>query len=246
VQGNFDWTPLGAHEPMPFDTSQPNFHNNKREFLLERETLQRLVECLSEIAGLSASKKTDSVERKEMLDRISQAVQGNKRSLLNHLKVDSAQSLALRNLVETDFQSGALKVMRFQRIMFEMRLKELAEQEELYWKVRHRPPNYYARTIALRFAKFYARQKGARPTFGISRDGPHPSTDYGRLLEKIFEILGINGAVRGPATWAIKQITDADLQPLTGPLGPNISIFGGLAGLGGSSLPLTGKAKKRE
>jgi hypothetical protein len=83
------------------------------------------------------------------------------------------------------------------------------------------------RAIALRLARLYAREKGERPTFGTARDGGHPSTNYGRALERIFEPLGIKDGVRRPAEWALAQLTDDDLRPVS-----TIALLGGVFALG--------------
>jgi hypothetical protein len=65
----------------------------------------------------------------------------------------------------------------------------------------------------LRFAKHFAKLRKQKPTFGTSSDGDHPSTDYGRALEEVFEILGIESNVRRAAEWAISQLVDDDWRP---------------------------------
>lgn len=77
----------------------------------------------------------------------------------------------------------------------------------------NRSPNYYARTIALRLARLYAKEMGHRPTLGISREGNFPSTDFGRALEEVFTILNITASFRNAARWAIEQLTDEDMRP---------------------------------
>lgn len=42
-------------------------------------------------------------------------------------------------------------------------------------------------------------EKGRRPTSGMSRGGSYPSTDFGRVLQDVFGILGTQASVRNPA-----------------------------------------------
>ena len=111
----------------------------------------------------------------------------------------------------------------------------MKDQEELFWSTNHRPPNYYARTIALRLARYYARETQERPTVGTSGDGGHPSTAYTKALEEVFEELGIKATVRLPAKWAVNQITEDDLKP---------RMLGGVLGLG-TAGPFGGSVSRR-
>lgn len=108
------------------------------------------------------------------------------------------------------------------------RQEELQDQETEFWKVSHRAPNYYARTIALRTARKYARRMGQFPTLGTSRDSGEPSTSFARGLQEIFRILEIEAAIRGPAEWAIGQLTEDDINHqqglLTGLLAGNLPV----------------------
>lgn len=93
------------------------------------------------------------------------------------------------------------------------RLQDLEAQRGEYWNLSHRAPNHFARIIALRFAKAIARNTGKKPTIGTSRDGKHPSTEFGRALDEVYKLLGIHADFRRAGEWAVKQLTDADLSP---------------------------------
>lgn len=77
----------------------------------------------------------------------------------------------------------------------------------------------------MRFARLYARETSKRPTFGISSQGNHPSTEFGRALEQVFEILNIKANVRNAAVWAIDQLSEDDLRP------PQNALLGELLGM---------------
>jgi hypothetical protein len=107
------------------------------------------------------------------------------------------------------------------------RNQELENQEATFWNLSGRAPNHYARTIALRFARLIARKTGKMPTFGTSSDGGHPSTEFGRALEEVFEVLEIRASVRNAARWAISQLSEDDLKP------EPMNALGSIFGLGG-------------
>ena len=73
--------------------------------------------------------------------------------------------------------------------------------------------------IALRFARLFANKTGKRPTFGISSEGAHPSTDFGRAIEQVFAILEIKADVRKAAEWALSHLTEQDWKPRQNALG---------------------------
>lgn len=117
----------------------------------------------------------------------------------------------------------------------------LSEQEDLYWSLSHRAPDYYARSIALRLAKLYARETETRPTVGTSGETGDPSTGYLRALKETFEVLGIGTGVRSPAEWAVQQIGEEDLEPwrpfglagsmgLSSEIGDRSNTLGGVLG----------------
>jgi hypothetical protein len=119
----------------------------------------------------------------------------------------------IRRVASQQSQSVSTAILAFDlKRAIEKRLQTLDAQRDEYWSQPHRPPNHFARIIALRFVQTIARKTGTRPTFGLARDGNHPSTDFGRALEEIFQLLGIGGDVRRPAEWALTQLSDEDFH----------------------------------
>lgn len=205
---------LGRSSPI-IDVSRPNLHETKKEFLIERNAVDAVTaSLLSIIDQVVPREKTDTSERKAMLSRLQLAIEIKAYQQARHYDVNSASDLALKNIFDTGFYQGSLALVVSMYLIFRDRLKELSDQEAQFWKVSSRPPNYFARTVALRLARFYAKENGKRPTFGMSREGNFPSTDFGRALEEVFRILDIKASVRNAATWATAQLTDDDLlQP---------------------------------
>ena len=141
--------------------------------------------------------KIDEFGRKIPLDKVAQ----------------TASELVIMNARQLSISFHGLALMLDVDRALKERLKDLEDQEREFWSTNSRPPKYYARTIALRLARLYAREKGARPTVGVSRDGGHPSTEFTRAVERVFEVLEIKAAVRRQAKWAVAQLTDEDLKP---------------------------------
>ena len=245
MKSSLAWQPLNSFDRMPFDTSKPNFHDSKSDFLHEKETIERIIEHLIGMYSLSLSSANGSdQQRHQTTAKLREIIEDNAKKFAPGIKVESASDLARKNVMDTNYFTAFMRFTIFNVTVYRQRLKELEDQERQFWNVKSRPPNYYARTIALRFARFYARQSKQKPTYGTSRDGPHPSTDYGRILEKIFQILNIKGSIRGPAEWAIPQITDDDLKPLS----PISALLGLQDGLGEIALstPITRDRKGAE
>lgn len=218
LSAKLNWLPggltiLGGAAP-PFDLAKPNIHDSKGEFLLERNTVRDSIDHLTAaLALLVRPEEERDADYNKMVGRLIEIISSHTVRSSERKPLKDARDVAIRNVVDTGFFFNAIVVNFDLLAALKSRLEELDRQEKEFWSISHRPPNYYARTIALRFAKFYARQAQTKPTFGISSEGAHPSTDYGRLLEEIFGILKIKANVRGAAEWALPQITEADFQP---------------------------------
>ncbi|SEK62684.1 hypothetical protein SAMN05421666_0705 [Roseovarius nanhaiticus] len=205
------------------DTSRPNIHDSKKDFVNERDAVASIVEHL-EAAFNELRGSKDDAQHQEMIDRLKSAVDAGARKPQEFDEFETARDLTLQNMVQTGFYFNSLFVIFRMIIVYEERLKELIDQEKQFWSLPYRAPNYYARTIALRLARLYAFHKRQKPPFGTARDGNHPSTDFGRALEEIFAVLGIKAAVRKAAEWAIEQLTEADINP-------PVNTMGGLLGM---------------
>ncbi len=210
----------------PFDISKPNLHDNKKEFSAEFKDVKDAIAAAKGLLDLLVSgfnpDATVNKHAKALVAYIDEQVRVRYRNnrpenisdLIRKNAADDGHSFVLAMLL-IDYIQAMLK-----------REKELQDQELEFWSNKSRPPNHYARTIALRFAREIARETGEKPTVGTSRDGGHPSTDYARALEEIFQLLKIRANVRRAANWAVEQLTPEDLEPqFRNALG---SVFGGL------------------
>ena len=236
IAGRFGYTNdgrglLGVNGP-PFDISKPNIHDSKAEFQEEARAVDAALDHARALLQFTYSMYFEEEPGHNATKRLGDFVNQEARKDQDHERSESIIDMIRRNAVDygLTFLTHFL-VLDFQRQLAK-RKQELADQESVYWSSAHRAPNHYARTIALRFAKLVARSTGKYPTIGTSRDGGHPSTDFGRALEEIFELLGIGANFRNPAQWAIRQLTDDDLKP-----SPKPSLFELGSGILGSQMP---------
>jgi len=205
-------TLFGQYTPI-IDVSRANVHESKKEFMVELAAVEAVMASLKSIIDqIVPDDEKDTPERKAMLDRLSLAIEGKAVQHARQKSLNSAGDLALKNIFDTGFHYGTMRLIIAMYLIYREHLAELKDQEAQFWTVSSRPPNYYARTIALRLARLYSRENGKPPTFGMSREGNFPSTDFGRALEEVFRILEIKASVRNAATWAIAQLTDDDLR----------------------------------
>lgn len=111
------------------------------------------------------------------------------------------------------FQTSAIVVLESigkQMLSIEEELCELGGRS------RGRPQNRAAKEVAALLAKFYVEVTGKRPTFTEDRDGLHGY--YTPALRSVFDALGWEKVdLRGPASFAISQITEEYLAEATRP-----------------------------
>lgn len=197
----------------PFDVSKPNQHDSKSEFLFEKETVKALGDHFKGlIRNLSGRDEDPSAIRKIRENLLRFIDDGVRR---RHAGSSPTSIITFLNKCAAEQSSSyilSLIIIDITEVLWE-REKELRDQEKEFWSGSSRPPNHWARTIALRLARYVARKTGSLPTIGVSRDGGHPSTEYGRALEEAFNVLGIGANVRNAGRWAVAQLTEDDLQP---------------------------------
>lgn len=164
----------------PFDASKPNIHDNKQDFLAEQGAVLASMAHIEGMIDLLAENHRKRSVTEEAGERLTAFIDEFARLKSKSLKTEYGYDLVRRNAAEV----GLSICLAFQMIdihdALTARKQELSDQGALYWSGNSRPPNHYARTIALRFARFIATYTHAKPTFGTSRDGGHPSTDFGR------------------------------------------------------------------
>jgi hypothetical protein len=207
----------------PFDTTKPNQHDSKAEFQRELDAVSGAMSHLDSALDFLGSNDEDG-EHFAMLRRLAPIVDHKLRKAAPRTGLGDSTELTRKNVAEVGGYTTSYFIMLDFSLALTERYQELKDQEDKFWKLNHRAPDYYARAIALRLAKLFAREVGQRPTYGTAALGGHPSTSYGRALEDVFDILEIKQKVRTHAKWAIEQITDEDLTP------PPINALASLSG----------------
>lgn len=203
-------------ELPPFDIKRANVHNNKKEFLEELHLVRAMSDHFHGIQTLLMISPDDPDPLREATIRrvqVAQDISVRQGLRKRKLRGATANDLVIQNFRDTGFSANFVSVISDAAFACKHRLEELEDQERHFWSSPNRPPNHFARTIALRFAKLFARQTGKQPTYGTSSAGGHPSTDFGRALEEVFAILGVRANLRGAAEWAVKQLTEEDWNP---------------------------------
>ncbi|MCH2078866.1 MAG: hypothetical protein MK180_18660 [Rhodobacteraceae bacterium] len=207
-------TLLGG-QPRPFDIDCPVLHESKAAFeaeLAEVEKLKAACQCFKSFLGRYIRDENEADQT--LAQNVAEALNKHARKRVTREPFDHVIS-ALQGLASQQGQTPVtlLIVMDFEEAIDD-RLQDLETQRKDYWSLPRRAPNHFARIIALRFAKAIARNTGKKPTIGTSRDGSHPSTEFGRALDEVFKLLEINADFRRAGEWAVKQLTDADLLPM--------------------------------
>jgi len=120
----------------PFDSSRPNIHDSKKEFIREMTTVETVTNHLRGLLDqlVGKSDKLDA-QHKQMIDRLSLAIEsGAKQKLRNH-QVDTASDLALKNVVDTGFYYNSLLLLIDMLTVYQQRLTELMDQEKQFWSI---------------------------------------------------------------------------------------------------------------
>lgn len=204
--------------PAPLDISKPNEHDNKAEFQREKEAIEATRQHVDALFQILVPDKADP-EKMELSKRFYPILTSKLQSVVASHPIDGVTGLIRRNIAEFGAMPSILWLLMDLSEALKMRAVELQDQEEKFWNVSNRGPDYHARAVALRLAKLYARETGQRPTFGASGITGDPSTTYSRALRDIFKIAGIKGRVRTYAEWAVHQLKDGDLRPAKDVLG---------------------------
>ena len=197
----------GVQNPIdyPIDISKPNIHDTKKEFSLEKDAVERLRDDLINTLKALLGADEDASEVKDMRTRLTAVLDATARKNAKPGPFEQSLDMLQSSAVQHGISMTTAMVLAELLQALNERIQELQSQESVYWRVRGKPPNHYARAIALRLAKKIAQSTGRKPTFGTARDGGHPSTQYGHALEEILKILGIETSFRHPAKWALEQ-----------------------------------------
>ena len=196
--------------PQPFDISKPNMHDTKAEYSYELKLVTENLERINAIVDSFIPDEED-VETAAAAKRLNAVVDSKMKAKAQGLTATQSRDLIRKNVADFGGYIGGLYILLDLRQALASRLDELNEQRERFWTIRHRAPDYYARAIANRLAKLYARETGQRPTVGAHPDTGQPSTGFTRAPQQVFVLLEISSDVRSPAKWSVENLKDEDL-----------------------------------
>ncbi|WP_143514661.1 hypothetical protein [Primorskyibacter flagellatus] len=182
--------------------------------MAEIELIEKLLSQLNVLVPLLRSPLLGKDAEKKVGLPLMQYVDSEARRYAAKRMVEDPTDLVIDGAAKVGAWGSSATLLGGIQRLAERRRADLDARLEKTWSKRGRPPNAYARTIALRLAKLVAGRTGRKPTLGTASDGGHPSTDYGRALEETFEALEIKGEIRRPGEWALKQLTDEDIVRL--------------------------------
>lgn len=205
--------PAISRSGYPIDIAKPNIHDSKSEFLLEMNAVRKLDEhAFNLVSGLMVPEVEGGEDEAMMRRRVNHALDAVAKNSVHRNPLEGVFDLINETACRQGLTSAVSGLLIELVVALRGRLRDLEEQERVFWTLKNRHPNHYARTIALRLAKRYAETHGKKPTVGTSRDGGHPSTDYCRAMERIFATLDIDAKVIHPAKWAVGQLQESDLR----------------------------------
>lgn len=207
------WGLLGGTLALPLDTSKPNIHDSKAAFIEEKRAVEASLEEGDALLDFLMAAYRPEVAEHALSERIVEIINGSVRKRAQHDRPETIARMIRKNAADAGLCYCLIYLLIDLVEELKQRKQELENQEAIFWNVNGRAPNHYARAIALRLARAVAHRSGKMPTFGTSSDGGHPSTEFGRALEEVFEILEIKADVRHPAKWAISQLSEDDLKP---------------------------------
>lgn len=196
----------------PFDIEPENFHRSKRDYLEELDFVRTWLGQLDKFEKFLSRDTTPALAGDELQDLV-EYLNGWARSYSKYDNPGTGQELAVSSVMRVGLVPCFLLLNQRIREILESRLELLERQGKDYWSVDHRPPNYHARTIALRLARLFSREMQSFPTMGTSGETGAPSTKYARALKEVFRVLSVGADFRSPGEWAISQLSEGDFKP---------------------------------
>jgi hypothetical protein len=179
----------------------------------EYQATRSIFEHLSGIFGqLIAPKFSDDVKHSAMKKQLEKSVNKIASEKTAKLFSGGADDLLQLNMAQYGFYDNSINTIISMQEIYHKHLEALEAQKAEFWSEWNRSRNHYTYDIAFRFAQYFHEKEGAIPTFGISNQGTHASTDFGRALEDVFKILGIKNNVRRPAEAAIEALKSLNMR----------------------------------
>ena len=184
-------------------------HDSKADLMKEYKLLEKAEKSLTQ--SLHALYPEDNLELRSRFRNILNVEEIARTKSIN---TETATGLIESNIAQSGFYNHTLWGMLHLQQHIQNRITFLDTQIEDFWSASHRAPAPYPRLIALRLAKVYANYWQEKPKANTSSHGKDATGRYSQSIEEIFEILKIDQHFLQPAQWAVKQITQEDLDAL--------------------------------
>ncbi|MFT5067671.1 MAG: hypothetical protein ACI9TA_003303, partial [Reinekea sp.] len=140
--------------PRALDISKANEHDSKKEFTEELKAVEaglKYTDSMIKLFVIRDEQGKHTLQNKRMTARIDKIV----RQDVDRMLVENQFDLIHVNMGKVGYSVGLLMTLLRTSQAFDERLSQLQDQEEEFWSLGHRAPNYYARTISLRLARIY-------------------------------------------------------------------------------------------
>lgn len=218
---------FGGRQP-PFSVRRPTEFRTKQEFQRQFDAVTAALQNIDALFEAVLPDRDDPDSEKNYSE-LTKSINEIMRKPAPRTELENSINLIRRNTADVGGFLVSLHVINDLRTALRERLSDLENQRDQFWNLPYRAPDYFARAIALRLARLYAREVGERPTYGISGETGEPSTNFSRTLRDIFGILDIDAGEKAYAAWAVDRLTDDDLSGKSGAGAPG--TVGGLLGL---------------
>lgn len=117
--------------PGPFDLSKPNEHNNKAEFIREKETVEASLEGLEVVIGSLIGAKEDP-HRDEIAARLKSVLNAKFRSGAPMTDLRDSYRLIKKNVADVGGYAASIFIMLDLQSALRLRLDELRDQEKKF------------------------------------------------------------------------------------------------------------------
>ncbi|WP_339106677.1 hypothetical protein [Roseovarius rhodophyticola] len=141
----------------PFDITRPNQHETKAEFQHEYKAVKDGIEFCGKLFGCLVA-HGDEDERKSALVGLGGILTGKIKDRAPIGDLNQSHTLVQKIMADVGGFSSTMVAVLTLRTALSDRLQELENQRDKFWNVPYRAPDYYARAIALRLAKLYAKK----------------------------------------------------------------------------------------
>ena len=136
-------TILGTVQP-PFDTSRPNSHDTKAEFLSEKAVVESALQDAQSLLDFMMASFRSEDPNHDAAKNVRRLVDVSAKQSARSDKVETIADLVRKNAVESDFSLVMTFLLIDLTSELRKRKQELESQEVIFWTGKGRSPNHYA------------------------------------------------------------------------------------------------------